>query len=168
LIIAASACGDLETKPTAPTSAPRFDIADTAGAVVTQMLVCPTNETQRAQGIIGPEGGTLTVRGVTIAIPSGAVPEPTAFEVIVPASSYLETEINAIGSEHYVFAVPATITINLARCPAGSIPDWANLKGANIDPATYEVLEVMGGTYDKTGHKVVFPTPHLSGYVVAY
>jgi hypothetical protein len=168
LLIAASACGDLSTKPTAPVGPPRFDLADSTGAVVTQLLVCPTNETQRVEGVIGPEGGLLGVRGVSIAIPSGAVAEPTTFEVIVPASSYLETEINAIGSEHYVFEKPATVTVNLARCPVGSIPDWANLKGANIDLATYQVLEVMGGTYDKTGHKVVFSTPHLSGYVVAY
>ena len=153
------------TLATAPTDS-AYELA--ARPVDAELLVCPTNEAASAQGVIGPEGGSIGARGTTISIPAGAVPEPTLFEVVVPASQYLETEIHAVGVEHYVFQQPATITINTARCPDGAIPEFGTLQGAYIDTPTHRILQLMGGVDDRDGHKVSFETGHLSGYVVAF
>jgi hypothetical protein len=67
-----------------------------------------------------------------------------------------------------VFQSPVTVTINYARCPAGVVPDSAALEGAYVDTGSYRVLELMGGVNDRSNHKVVFSTGHLSGYVIAY
>jgi hypothetical protein len=133
-----------------------------------QLLVCPTTDRQTASGIIGPDGGIVTARGATLTIPAGAVPVPTQFEVVVPASKYMETDIHAVGVDHYVFQSPVTITINYARCPSGAVPSGASLQGVYVDTATYQVLQQMGGVTYKSSHKVTFSTPHLSGYIVAY
>jgi hypothetical protein len=115
-----------------------------------------------------PDGGTLGARGTSITIPAGAVPTPTAFEVVVPVSPYMEVEIHAVGQAGYAFAQPAAITINYARCPADAVPADAALEGVYVESGTRRVLERMGGTADKTGKKITFSTPHLSGYIVAY
>jgi len=173
LALGAAACADLATQP-AETGAPtarRDLVSGTVAAVdsaqLVQLLVCPTSDSASARATIGPEGGTIGARGASITIPPGAVPESTLFEVVVPPSRYLETEIHAVGVEHFVFQQPATITLNLARCPL-ALPVGAGPQGAYIDTATDQVLELMGGSYDLLGHKVTFRTGHLSGYVVAY
>jgi hypothetical protein len=173
LAIAAGACADVATQPDASGArSVHFDLVDSTVAAVdstqlVQLLSCSTTDSASARATIGPAGGTIGARGASITIPAGAVPEPTLFEVVVPVSKYLETDIHAVGVEHYVFQQPASITLNLARCP-GALPGGASPQGAYIDTATDQVLELMGGSYDLLNHKVTFRTGHLSGYVVAY
>ena len=166
IALAVGACADLTTQPDRPGVGPPG--AATVTASDPQLLVCPTADTHIARATIGPEGGWLGVRGASITIPPGAVPSPTAFELIVPASPYMEIEINAVGADSYTFAQPATVTINYARCPDDAAPPGALLKGVYIDLVTNQVLAVMGGQDDKSNHKITFSTGHLSGYAVAY
>ena len=166
LALGAAACDDVPTQSGATeVRGPRMSVSD---ARAPQLLVCPTQDATNSRAVIGPTGGSLSVRGSSITIPAGAVPEPTLFEVEVPVSKYMEVEIHAVGQPAYVFQKPATITINFARCPGDAIPMGATLAGAYIDGATGRVLEVMGGVVDKTGHKLIFITGHLSGYAIAY
>ena len=192
LLFVGASCAEYPTEPAeSQLGAPRRDIAilasgsgsatDTSlapggGSVATtdtaatepSLLVCPTSEEASAQAIIGPSGGSVSARGTTLTVPAGAVPVPTLFEVVVPVSPYMETEIHAAGVEHYVFQAPATITINYARCSTGAFPSGAALQGVYVDRRTYKVLEEMGGVNDRSGHKLSFATWHLSGYIVAY
>lgn len=133
-----------------------------------QPLVCPSDEAVSDQAVIGPDGGMINVRGTSITIPAGAVSEETLFEVILPASPYMETEIHAVGTEHFFFAQPATITINYSRCAADAVPETARPQGAYIDSNSKKILELMGGEVDRAARKVTFSTGHLSGYVVAF
>jgi hypothetical protein len=163
------ACVDATTQPDqhgfgSPRSAALPSLSDSASA---QLLVCPTTYTQSATVTIGPAGGWFSVRGSSIAIPPNAVPSPKVFEIVVPASRYMEVEIHAVGVDHYVFAVPATVTINYARCPNDAVPADQSLEGVYIDD-TNQVLEIMGGHDDRSSHKVSFSTGHLSGYAVAF
>jgi hypothetical protein len=130
------------------------------------LLVCPTNAEVRAAAWIGPAGGSVEARGATLTVPVGAVATPTQFEVVVPVSQTMVVDIHAVGAEGFQFLRPATITLNFARCD-GSIP-MDSLQGANVDLATGAILEYMGGTVDRSGHRLSFLTPHLSGYAVAY
>jgi len=168
--VAAFGCADLGTQPEPRTGAgPQFEVAEVSGAESTvQLLACPTHDAQTAREIIGAGGGSIAARGVSIAIPAGAVSEPTEFEVTVPASPYLEVEIHAIGHDSYQFQQPATITIKYSNCSDNSVVERATLVGAYIDTETEQVLEVMGGYDDKAARRISFTTWHLSGYAVAY
>lgn len=177
LVYAGLACADAVTQPNESAArGPRLDLvaADTSSVVTVdslpapQLLVCPTTDAASASAVIGPNGGTIGARGTSITIPPGAVPDSTLFEVIVPASQYLETRIHAVGVDHYQFQVPATITMNYARCPSSALPTDAELEGVYVDTSTYQVLQQMGGVNDRSGHKVTFTTGHLSGYIIAY
>lgn len=130
------------------------------------LLECPADVAQRADAWIGPEGGTLSAPGATLAVPAGAVAEPTHFEIVVPASPTVKVDVHAAGHEHFRFLTPATLTLGFSRC-APSAPA-ATLQGAYVDLATDAVLEYMGGTVDEEGRRVTFTTPHLSGYAIVY
>jgi hypothetical protein len=176
IVLAAQGCADLGTAPNAPP--PRLDEAATgatadssasnASSPAGQLIVCPTQDEQRATAIIGPGGGSVSARGTSLSIPEGAVPEPTRFELTIPASRYMEVEVHAVGYDSYTFQQPVTLTINYARCPDDAAPTGATLAGAYIDSATDQILALMGGSQDKSGHKLTFTTGHLSGYAVAY
>ena len=166
LALGAVACDGLPTPTGTAKAQPRPVISVDVAAP--QLLACPTQDEASDRAVIGPEGGTLGARGTSITIPAGAVPEPTPFELVVPVSEYMEVEIHALGRSSYTFLQPATITINYARCPGDAIPMGAALGGVYIESGTHRVLELMGGTTDKSGHKLTFSTGHLSGYAVAY
>lgn len=166
LAVGTAACADMPTQSAGVgLRRPRMSTADARDA---RLLVCPTAEPASARALIGAEGGTLGARGTSITIPAGAVAVPTLFEVVVPASEYMEVDIHAVGQSEYTFLQPTTITLNFARCPADAVPTGATLDGVYIESGTRRVLERMGGTADKSGHKVTFSTGHLSGYAVAY
>lgn len=167
LALVVVACDDLPTQGGgADHRRPLLSTAEAAPAL--RLLACPTTDEARERAVIGPQGGTLGARGTSIAIPAGAVPEPTAFEVVVPASPYMEINIHAVGQGSYAFAQPASVTINFARCADDAVPAGATLEGVYVESGTRRVLERMGGTTDKNGKKITFTTPHLSGYIVAY
>jgi len=171
--LAALGCADLSTQPESRTGAARqLEVAEVSATESTvQLLACPTHDVQSARDVIGPDGGGIAVRGISIAIPAGAVPEPTEFEVTIPESPFLEVEIHAVGHDSYQFQQPATITIKYSSCSDNSdnsVAERATLVGAYIDTETNQVLEVMGGVDDKADRKVSFTTSHLSGYAVAY
>lgn len=125
-------------------------------------IYCPATLTKSTQGWIGPEGGSIGVSGVVLTLAAGAISEPTLFEVVVPAGNYLLTEIHAVGYESFQFAVPAKIAIALGRClllPATKLHAVYTKNGV--------LVESMGVGADRTNMRMVFTTPHLSGYVIA-
>lgn len=166
LVLAAAvlACDALPTQTSGVSPRPRLS----TNRSEVRLLACPTADERRAQAVIGPEGGTLGAGRSSITIPAGAVAAPTTFEVVVPASPYMEVQIHAVGHASYVFATPAAITIGYGRCPDGAVPADAALEGVHVESGTRSVLERMGGNADKANKKVTFATPHLSGYIVAY
>jgi hypothetical protein len=167
--IATAACTDLATQPSPAlvVSHPLASVSGTSDSTV-HLLSCPSTQTYRSLAVIGPWGGQLSASGVTVRIPPGAVSQTRMFEIVVPASTLMETEIHALGEQHFVFNRPITITISFSRCPSSTIPDGETLQGAYFDASTYQVLQLMGGVYDVAERKVTFNTDHLSGYVVAY
>lgn len=163
LALVLGACGD-PSRPTAPsatTSAPAF----TASSGAT-LLECPVDTTVRASGIVDLLGGSISAGGTTINIPAGAVLLPTEFEVVVPASKYMEVSITGGGQEHFDFLEPVTISIDYSRCSRSNI-DKGPLSVYYIDEASKALLENMGGTDDKESRRITFGTDHLSGYAIA-
>jgi hypothetical protein len=156
---------DLPTGPTrlaAPGATVRLSQAMGGGEV--SRLECPTAQTHSVSGEIGPAGGMLSVYGFRVDFPAGAVVAPRIFTLRVLAGQYLEIDASADGAAHYVFAVPVTVTLELARC--GPIP--ATIGAWYLEPASGALSENMGGNYQPQTGTLQFTTHHFSGYTVAW
>lgn len=172
-----AACADAPTTAVAP-SAPRASVGAAINAAVSSpdavtasptasLLACSAATTDSASAVIGPRGGLVGVAGSTLAVPPGAVPKPTTFTFVVPASPYVQVEIHAANVAHYQFDRPVAVTISYARCDDAALP--ASQLGAWwIDSATAQQLGVMAGIDDRGHRRVTFITDHLSGYAVVY
>lgn len=129
------------------------------------LLQCPAAAADSATGVIGPLGGTLSVGGTSVVIPTDAVLSPTSFTLTVPASPYVEIEVTAGSANHFVFEKPVLVAIDYGRCGSGLLTPphqaW------NIDPDTKTLLEKMAGVDVQLTHTVVFTTIHFSGYALA-
>lgn len=168
-----ASCGE-PTGPSALTS-PSFDLvaaATDAGDVTVseapsaRLVSCPTSATASAHDVIGVAGGEVSAGGVTIHIPPGAVLVPTMFDVTVPASEYMEMDITARGSEHYLFVLPVTVSIDYSRCDEAKVAS-ASLAVFHIDVLKKSLLQRMFGDDDKQNRRITFITDHLSGYAIA-
>lgn len=135
-----------------------------------RFLACPgSSSALSGSATIGAEGGSIKAGPLRLEIPAGAVTAPTAFVASVPTSPWLEVELHAVGVEHFVFAQPVTVTLDLQRCGGvTSGPDGSPLRVVYVAPDTKAVLEEMGGTVDAASRTIRFSTGHFSSYVVAY
>jgi hypothetical protein len=147
---------DAELSLATPTTA-----NDSTSLVSLIPIVCPNGTEHYVQGTIGILGGSIGTAGVVLTLPPGAVTTPTVFEVRVPVGEHLEAEIHAVGQESFRFAVPAKIAISTGRC--GKLPD--DLRAVYWRDGL--LLENMGRGQDREHSRIVFFTPHLSGYVIA-
>jgi hypothetical protein len=127
------------------------------------LSACTVAPSAKATAIIDALGGSVSVAGVTLTLPAGAVDEATEFRVHVPSSTHAEVEIRANGQEHHQFLSPVVIAMDYSRCstPSGELAVW------HIDPQTKALLENMGGVNDVLNQRVIFSTMHLSGYAIA-
>jgi hypothetical protein len=167
LLGAACADRDVATAPVQPT-AQNAHSADLLGlgAVVASAtrLVCPLDTPISATAVVGPQGGTIEAGGVKVEFPAGAVADSQAFSLRLVPGDYVDLELGAVGFEHYSFARPVTVSLNLARC--GSLP--LGLHAWYVDGDTKTLVEDMGGEVDLLGRTLRFRTPHFSGYTVAW
>jgi hypothetical protein len=180
LSLAIAACADVTTQPSPPPAAVRAHAGllglplELPPGLAKKLLACPTMIAQRADGIIGPEGGSLAVPGATITIPPGAVADSTHFVLEMPTSLYAEVRIHPDGGDHYQFAQPVVIGIGYGNCalPPSLLRQLdgtsSTYVGAYVDSATYEVLQLMPSFDDTDARVVYFATDHLSSYIVAY
>lgn len=177
-----AACGDSAvTSPTkvAPPSAPNDLLSISLGGISIggttststdpKLLYCPSYLPKLSlTGLIGIDGGILSVGAVRLEVPPGAVLVPTLFELAVPPSKYMEVSLTAVGLEQFIFQKPVTVTIDYSRCSTSAVPAGATIEAVHILPLWYRILEEMGGTVDPTARTVTFTTGHFSSYAVAY
>ncbi len=159
------ACTDVASVRNAHMSLPPASRDASSGM---ELAICPVDSTVMSDiAVIGAVGGVLSLGGNSISIPPGAVPQATAFQIVIPQSQYMTVEIHAVGVTSFLFQQPVSVTIDHSRCPRGSIPLGSSLQAAYID-STGSVLQNMGGQDDSTTQQLTFSTGHLSGYAVAY
>jgi hypothetical protein len=169
LALLGTACSerDVATAPVQPATpaARSSDLLGLSGVLggVTR-LVCPTSQEADTTAVIGPGGGTLAAGGVRVQFPAGAVANNQAFSLRLLPGENVDVELDAVGYDHYTFAVPVAVTIDLHNC--GTLP--LGLRAFYIDSETKALLEDMGGDLDILGGKLRFTTPHFSGYTVAW
>ncbi|HEU4643077.1 MAG TPA: hypothetical protein VFS44_11530 [Gemmatimonadaceae bacterium] len=129
------------------------------------LLSCPVDTSASASAVIGPRGGTLHVGRFAIAIPRGAVAEPTTFTFDVPASEYLEINVHAAGVAHYFFDRAVTVTIDYSRC--GGDVKAKDFDAWYIDSETRSPIAKMHGHAMPRQELFLFRTDHLSRYAIA-
>ena len=131
------------------------------------LLTCPSSSTESASGLISAAlGGTISVAGHSVTIPGGALLSDATVSLTVPASKYVEVELEVEGNDHFVFQLPVVVTISYDRCSRSNILR-APLTAWYIDSRSKALLEHMGGIDDKLLRRVTFTTPHFSAYAVA-
>jgi hypothetical protein len=153
--------------PTASPPAPLLSRTVESVDRATRIAVCPTTESYRTEGILGPTGGTLEVAGHRVTIPAGTLTEPTQVTLSAPAGRHVKLVLSARGTQHYRFRAPVVVTISYDRCgrqhrPTGPASAWF------LDDSGSWLVERMGGKDDRIRSTVTFQTAHFSTYVVAY
>lgn len=160
--LAACASNPTETKP--PVADSNTTLFPRAGAP--QLIHCPTSQTLSTSALVTPLGAVLSVAGTSISIPAGALLSATTVTVTVPASEYMEVDVTAMGASHFIFELPAVITIDYSRC--GPVNAYAPPYSAwYIDSETKALLELMVSVDNKLTRTVTLTTGHLSGYALA-
>jgi hypothetical protein len=133
-----------------------------------RLVECPTSETQSTTAQIGVDGGLLQLGGTVVTIPVGALLGDTEFTLTVPASRYVEVQIEAEGHEgqRFDFELPVVVNVDYSRCSRSNILR-APLTAWYIDDDTKQLLEEMVSIDDKLLQRVTFTTGHLSTYAIA-
>jgi hypothetical protein len=129
-----------------------------------RLIECPSTESFTASSLITPLGGSISVGGVTITIPAGGILTDALMTVTVPASRYVEVEIHVAGADHFLFELPATVTVSYARCSRVFL---LPLSAWHIDTQSKQLLEKMPSIDDKLLRTVTFTTDHLSSYALS-
>lgn len=174
-VVLFGACADSPLAPTAPGAAvPNAALGSSssvatpaAGSIGDGILSCPTSVTQSATGVIGKKGGVVRVAGSELVVGPGAVKEPTAFTVVLPASPMMEIEIHAQGVDHYEFRHRVSVTMDYSRCAPSALPA-ASLAAWYIDSGTKGRIANMRAVDDRASRRLTFYTDHLSGYAAVY
>jgi hypothetical protein len=167
-LFALSALGACSTDSlTAPQPAPLLSRRAESPENIAQLAVCPTARSHRAEGVVGPAGGSLHAGGHRLTIPAGVLTEPTRLTLHAPAGRHVALELTAAGAEHYTFPAPVVVTISYDRCRRQHRPT-APLSAWYIDEADARSAERMSGKDDRAHRAVTFRTTHFSTYVVAY
>jgi len=143
--------------------------------VVVLQRITPLPSNITVTKVIGSGGGTISVpgAGLTVSVPSGAVPYPTTFTVTALAGRPVAYEFGPHGTQ---FAKPLTMTQDLRvsyltpealqylHFHAGYFSSTTNL----IDSLLRAVVsELLPATTDADSMVVRFNVSHFSGYLVA-
>ena len=163
LLLGACTTDSPTTPQLGPTLSRRVESVDRP----TGILLCPTTESFRTEGVVGPAGGSLSVGGHRLTVPAGVLTEATHLTLYAPAGRHVRLELSAGGAEHYRFRAPVVVTISYDRCarqhrPASPAVAWYT------DVAGGVPLERMPSKDDRKRRAVTFATTHFSTYAVCY
>ena len=132
-----------------------------------QLVACPNTVAKTTQAVIGPLGGTLSLAGTVVGIPSGALSAPTLITLTIPASEYMEIDVRANDLLSFVFNKPIGVRLDYSRCTDPALASQ-RLSVWHIDAQSKALLENMGGTDNKSARFIDFTTGHLSNYAIAF
>jgi hypothetical protein len=132
----------------------------------TTLMVCSVAQEASVRAQIGPEGGTVSLSGHRVHFPPGAVHEPVEVKLTVPASEYVEVDIQVNGQEHYRLARPVVATLSYGRCGPAALGS-REITVWYIDGETRQPIERMASLDDRASRTITFLTNHFSGYALA-
>jgi hypothetical protein len=137
---------------------------DSVGLNDYRPLECGQGNGAAAAVAIGPEGGTVTVRGHSLTVPAGAVNARTPFSITEDRTGYIGVEVRPHGTQ---FLKDATLSLSYGRC-GGNPAGFRNLRIVEVDSGTTKVRRVMPTVVDSATRTVrTSRLNHLSGYLIA-
>ena len=132
-----------------------------------RLVACPTTETLRTQSLIGTGGGLVSLAGTVVGIPSGALSLPTLITLTIPASPYMEVDVQANDLTSFLFNREIAVQIDYSRCTDPALATRP-VSVWYINSQTKKPEVFMGGVDDKAKRTVTFKTNHLSAYAIAF
>ena len=126
-------------------------------------------------GVIGLNGGQLSLLGHTLTVPAGAVSQPTVFTLTVLPTGYVEVNLTAtltsvlglvlnVGEQG--FAKPVPITLSYAR--ATNVTDPSELTVVHVGGLLgYRNIQAVTSQVDTTSQTVTAELEHFSRYSLA-
>ena len=153
--ITVTACSDASL-PAAPDTTVQSAVAPgrlVAAAMRAEPLASSLTETR----VIGPAGGTISLGGVTLSVPKGALDQPVAITATVPAGSSLQVEFAPHGLQ---FNSPFTLTFDGVQSS-----DVVGVYFEGDGGGFVRVLQSFPTTVD--GNSASFNSDHFSGYTMA-
>jgi hypothetical protein len=126
-------------------------------------------------GLIGVQGGQITLLGHTLTVPAGAVDQPTLFALTVLPTGYIEVDLEAslrsllgglldVGGDGFLKPVPVT----LSYAAGTNVSDPRRLVILRVNSLLgYSKYEVMPSRVNLTGKTVSTELDHFSRYVIA-
>lgn len=138
-------------------------------------LLASAGDLLSVNGLIGGEGGQLTLLGHTLTVPVGAVTEPTLFVMTVLPTGYVEVSLEAsistllrglldIGGRGFLKPVP----VSLSYAGATNVADPSRLTILRVTSLLgYGKYEVMPSRVDRAARTVTTELDHFSRYVIA-
>jgi hypothetical protein len=165
-LFALSACGErTPTEPVGPTGGNSLLWPEPSEP---KLVKCPTDETLTESGLIGPLGGVVSIGGTQVLFPAGALPGLTTVTLTIPASDYVEIDIETNGAKYFPDELTQpVVTIDYSRCTRTDVL-YKPLTAWYIDALTKKPLEKMAGVDNKLTRSVTFTTSHFSGYAIAF
>jgi hypothetical protein len=161
-----AACGD--QNPTAPPSPPA-EPENLLFFSPPKLLQCPSTETQTLTVPIGIDGGTISIGGTKVVFPAGALLGPTNVTLTIPASPYVEIDIQTDGQNKFLEPLLRPIvTISYARCGNRLDLLFRPLSAWYIDSETKALLEKQISLDNKLTRTVTFRASHFSGWAIAF
>lgn len=118
---------------------------------------------------VGPKGEKLRLRGHTLDIPKGAVPERTLFTMEEPNSDVIKVVIRANDQEHYEFAnkVYPTLTLSYAERAGDAKPEKGRTFAIyRVDECSSEIDKRLKSGHEAEKKRVSATLETLSGYAV--
>jgi hypothetical protein len=161
-----AACG--EQNPTAP-AAPTAEPADFLFPSEPRLLRCESTETLTQSALIGVDGGTISIGGTSVVFPAGSLLGLTNVTLTIPASPYVEIDIQTDGENQFLEPLLRPIvTISYARCGNRLDVLFNRLSAWYIDSETKELREKQLSFDNKLTRTVTFRARHFSGYAIAF
>jgi hypothetical protein len=162
-----AACGDQHpTAPPARTAEPTDLLFFPSQP---RLIECPSTVTETQTALIGIDGGTISIGGMSVLFPAGALLGPTNVTLTVPASRYVEIDIQTDGPNQFLDELlRPTVTISYARCGFRLDLLFRLVSAWYIDSATKALLEKQISIDNKLTRTVTFRPSHFSGYAIAF
>jgi hypothetical protein len=165
-LCASSACADRH--PTEPDPAATGSLLGWPSSSSPTLVECPTNETTSKTSLIGIAGGIISIGGTSVLFPAGALPGLTTVTLTIPASKYVEIDVETDGATTFpILDKQPIITIDYWRCNRLDVL-LKPLTAWYIDSETKALLEKMTTVDNKLTRSVTFTTDHFSGYAIAF
>lgn len=129
------------------------------------IVSCPPAPAREVTGLIGPEGGVLTMGPYTLRVPAGAFTTPTTLRLWSPPGARLIVQVEAVGAGHTMPGEPVELTIRYGECPRQDIAR-RSLRLVQLHAGTSIIA--VGDDVETDGEAFTVTTRLFSTFAVAY